>query len=111
METFMLNNQTTTSPDDKPKASQVKVTLDHYAITIDSIGVIALWHHVAEHESNLRWARFHGYTYTFDQIWVLERSDMPQGAVPISLDTAKRLILEAWAKRVDANSTTPQSTV
>ncbi len=45
-----------------------------------------------ESESNLHYARFVGFDPRGNRIWVLESSDVPIGAISISLDQGEELI-------------------
>lgn len=56
-------------------------------------GIFELWDGPIPNESNFHYAKFHGLkSRRGEEIWVLERSDVPESSVGISIDLAEELI-------------------
>lgn len=68
------------------------MSLRAYYITPNSHGVFYLWEGYIESDSNLHYARYYGTDNQYRQIWVLERTDIPEDAIIIPIDMAKQLI-------------------
>ena len=52
-----------------------------YYIVPDEYGKFTLWEGYIPNESNLHYARFYGINNMDEEIWNLERTEMPQNAI------------------------------
>ena len=63
----------------------------YYLSTLDN-QIISLWDgYISTEDSNFHFARFYGINHVGDEIWVLERTEMPEGSIIIPLKLAQQI--------------------